>query len=65
MMSLTFGLFTQVGDSGPLGPLVFIFWQSVSCRFPLKLPHCEGKGFKISQVQKKISAGCFKDYVYL
>ena len=24
MMSLTFGLFTQVSDSGPLGPLVFI-----------------------------------------
>ena len=25
MMSLTFGLFTQVSGSGPLGPLVFIF----------------------------------------
>ena len=24
MMSLTFGLFTQVSGSGPLGPLVFI-----------------------------------------
>ena len=24
MMSLTFGLFTQVSDSGPLGPLVFV-----------------------------------------
>ena len=23
MMSLTFGLFTQVSDSGPLGPLVY------------------------------------------
>ena len=23
MMSLTFGLFTQVSSSGPLGPLVF------------------------------------------
>ena len=25
MMSLTFGLFTQVGDSGPHGPLVFLY----------------------------------------
>ena len=25
MMSLTFGLFTQVSGSGPLGPLLFIF----------------------------------------
>ena len=25
MMSLTFGLFTQVSGSGPLGPLVVIF----------------------------------------
>ena len=25
MMSLTFGLFTQVSGSGPLGPLVNIF----------------------------------------
>ena len=25
MMSLTFGLFTQVSGSGPLGPLVFVF----------------------------------------
>ena len=25
MMSLTFGLFTQVSGSGPLGPLVFSF----------------------------------------
>ena len=24
MMSLTFGLFTQVSGSGPLGPLVFV-----------------------------------------
>ena len=28
MMSLTFGLFTQVSGSGPLGPLVLIY----SCR---------------------------------
>ena len=25
MMSLTFGLFTQVSGSGPLGPLVYIW----------------------------------------
>ena len=37
MMSLTFGLFTQVSDSGPLGPLVLLVicesliveWQTV------------------------------------
>ena len=27
MMSLTFGLFTQVSGSGPLGPLVFHYIQ--------------------------------------
>ena len=29
MMSLPFGLFTQVSGSGPLGPLVFLYdgWQ--------------------------------------
>ena len=26
MMSLTFGLFTQVSGSGPLGPLVMCVW---------------------------------------
>ena len=26
VMSLTFGLFTQVSGSGPLGPLVFFFF---------------------------------------
>ena len=29
MMSLTFGLFTQVSGSGPLGPLVLIFCQKL------------------------------------
>ena len=32
MMSLTFGLFTQVSGSGPLGPLVFFSFQNV-CMF--------------------------------
>ena len=27
MMSLTFGLFIQVSGSGPLGPLVFVFYE--------------------------------------
>ena len=27
MMSLTFGLFTQVSGSGPLGPLVLFLYQ--------------------------------------
>ena len=34
MMSLTFGLFTQVSGSGPLGPLV---WNSVDRQF---CTHC-------------------------
>ena len=29
MMSLTFGLFTQVSDSGPQGPLVWYFINKV------------------------------------
>ena len=34
MMSLTFGLFTQVSGSGPLGPLVLKFcFQFVFCSF--------------------------------
>ena len=33
MMSLTFGLFTQVSGSGPLGPLVLVIRSSF---FPLK-----------------------------
>ena len=33
MMSLTFGLFTQVSSSGPLGPLVFF------CALTIKAPN--------------------------
>ena len=35
---LTFGLFTQVSDSGPLGPLVLFFFfahLSTECSFPI------------------------------
>ena len=35
MMSLTFGLFTQVSGSGPLGPLVLIcerVWKTLKCQ---------------------------------
>ena len=40
MMSLTFGLFTQVSDSGPQGPLVF----SSLCDFPfLTIPPLKSK----------------------
>ena len=36
MMSLTFGLFTQVSGSGPLGPLVKILFHSLShCIFSI------------------------------
>ena len=30
MMSLTFGLFTQVSGSGPLGPFVFLRYNKIS-----------------------------------
>ena len=30
MMSLTFGLFTQVSGSGPLGPLVYVMGKALS-----------------------------------
>ena len=30
MMSLTFGLFTQVSGSGPLGPLVYVMSKELS-----------------------------------
>ena len=33
MMSLTFGLFTQVSGSGPLGPLVFSYLSSLAVKF--------------------------------
>ena len=33
MMSLTFGLFTQVSDSGPKGPLVFTWCSTVKVVF--------------------------------
>ena len=32
MMSLTFGLFTQVSDSGPQGPLVCVFRRVMVAR---------------------------------
>ena len=31
MMSLTFGMSTQVRDSGPDGPLVFLFLKETIC----------------------------------
>ena len=42
MMSLTFGLFTQVSGSGPLGPLVRIFILLKS-RPGLKIGHVRSK----------------------
>ena len=36
MISLTFGLFTQVSDSGPQGPLVyFLFFKCLNGTIPL------------------------------
>ena len=46
MMSLTFGLFTQVSGSGPLGPLVFfiyLFFYVFFFRF-----------YTIQRIEKKI-----------
>ena len=39
MMSLTFGLFTQVSSSGPLGPLVLFSWHN-SYKFTDKILSC-------------------------
>ena len=36
MMSLTFGLFTQVRDSGPHGPLVYL-WNGFIARYNMEL----------------------------
>ena len=43
MMSLTFGLFTQVSDSGPLGPLVMIHPLTF---FPLSDPLPQAPSWK-------------------
>ena len=42
MRSLTFGLFTQVSDSGPNGPLVFIISFFHSC-WPVRDLHMKAK----------------------
>ena len=39
MMSLTFGLFTQVSGSGPLGPLVTAVISSNALYFQIKVSH--------------------------
>ena len=39
MMSVTFGLFTQVSGSGPLGPLVVFFFLKGKTIFYLKGTH--------------------------
>ena len=41
MMSFTFGLFTQVSGSGPLGPLVGNFKFSIDLLVDLSLIHGE------------------------
>ena len=50
---LTFGLYTQVSDSGPLGPLVynllrhssFIFAQNIRSLWSKICPHCFNKKY--------------------
>ena len=42
MMSLTFGLFTQVSGSGPLGPLVFKTREANAVKFHLKYDQTPG-----------------------
>ena len=49
MMSLTFGLFTQVSGSGPLGPLV---WKS--CPF-CYIKTVKGIFMKLVQIEKILS----------
>ena len=38
--SLTFGLFTQMSGSGPLGPLVFLNWRISVCLDKVIHTHC-------------------------
>ena len=38
MMSLTFGLFTKVSGSGPLGPLVYMMGKVFSCLISCRQP---------------------------
>ena len=45
MMSLTFGLFTQVSDSGPQGPLVVAVATAVLNGFIPKLTVCSQSPF--------------------
>ena len=50
MMSLTFGLFTQVSGSGPLGPLVFF---SVAGKFCLVKTDSSHETLKVTSVLHK------------
>ena len=50
MMSLTFGLFTQVSGSGPLGPLV-LGATVLLCNCPVELPlYLEGNNLRPSHI---------------
>ena len=48
MMSLTFGLFTQVSGSGPLGPLVYPFLISSLCNFSIEGEYVPKEGDDVS-----------------
>ena len=64
MMSLTFGLFTQVSGSGPLGPLVMEFVGliiSVSYRRLGNSIRCISKS---ANCQKDILPDCFDPLVH-
>ena len=59
MMSLTFGLFTQVSGSGPLGPLVDFLLASLSLNFFIQesIPKENNmviSGFKINSSKQQI-----------
>ena len=49
MMSLTFGLFTQVSGSGPLGPLVTKIFLSLALKRLTSVFHYHGLGWRMEE----------------
>ena len=54
---LTFGLYTQVSDSGPLGPLFFIYYNFFEQIFLLYLPMFAVHCFVVQVIHRKKMEG--------
>ena len=55
MMSLTFGLFTQVSGSGPLGPLVKYGKKGQNLTYSLHQGHCQHQGSKLTVASSRFA----------